>query len=149
VINRILYKRYDAKEGRPIPLNAIKCQEKPDPITGHLPCWVPCGRLKPEDKWFFEAMENTLRYTKIDVLEVAPKTYEAIGPHFNGNPHGYYKDILIEHGCHPCGSFERSFEGIRSYLGNNCIEGIVFWKDGVPQCKIKRRDFGFPWPVKK
>lgn len=24
-------------------------------------------------------------------------------------------------------------------------EGIVFWKDGQPQCKIKRSDFGFPW----
>ena len=24
-------------------------------------------------------------------------------------------------------------------------EGIVFWKDRQPQCKIKRSDFGFPW----
>ena len=24
-------------------------------------------------------------------------------------------------------------------------EGIVFWNDGQPQCKIKRSDFGFPW----
>ena len=23
---------------------------------------------------------------------------------------------------------------------------IVFWKDGEPRCKIKRSDFGFPWP---
>ena len=28
------------------------------------------------------------------------------------------------------------------------IEGIVFWKDGAPQCKIKRTDFGFEWPIK-
>lgn len=28
------------------------------------------------------------------------------------------------------------------------IEGIVFWKDGEPLCKIKRTDFGFEWPVK-
>ena len=28
-------------------------------------------------------------------------------------------------------------------------EGLVFWKDGIPQCKIKRSDFGFEWPVKK
>ena len=28
------------------------------------------------------------------------------------------------------------------------IEGLVFWKDGEPQCKIKRSDFGFEWPVK-
>lgn len=28
------------------------------------------------------------------------------------------------------------------------IEGIVFWKDGEPRCKIKRSDFGFEWPAK-
>ena len=28
-------------------------------------------------------------------------------------------------------------------------EGIVFWKDGEPQCKIKRSDFGFEWPIKE
>ncbi len=31
------------------------------------------------------------------------------------------------------------------YLENQYIEGIVFWKDGQPQCKIKRSDFAFPW----
>ena len=40
---------------------------------------------------------------------------------------------------------ERSFEGIRTYLETHVIEGIVFWKDGHPRCKIKRKDFGFPW----
>ncbi len=25
------------------------------------------------------------------------------------------------------------------------IEGIVFWKDGEPRCKIKRSDFGLEW----
>ena len=27
-------------------------------------------------------------------------------------------------------------------------EGLVFWKDGEPQCKIKRSDFEFEWPIK-
>ena len=31
------------------------------------------------------------------------------------------------------------------YLKDNYVEGIVFWKDGKPQCKIKRSDFGFEW----
>ena len=34
---------------------------------------------------------------------------------------------------------------IRTYLETHVIEGIVFWKDGHPRCKIKRKDFGFPW----
>ena len=41
----------------------------------------------------------------------------------------------------------RTFEGLRDYLEQHEIEGIVFWKDGEPQCKIKRSDFGFKWPV--
>ena len=44
IINGKFYKRYDAKKGKPIPIGAIKCQEKADEITGHLPCWV---RVKP------------------------------------------------------------------------------------------------------
>ena len=39
----------------------------------------------------------------------------------------------------------RTFEGIRDFLEKNNIEGIVFWKDGEPKCKIKRSDFGFTW----
>ena len=45
--------------------------------------------------------------------------------------------------------FERRFEGIREYLRNNPIEGLVFWRDGDNQCKIKRSDFGFEWPVEE
>ena len=36
---------------------------------------------------------------------------------------------------------------IKEYLRTHAIEGLVFWKDGEPQCKIKRSDFGFKWPV--
>ena len=25
---------------------------------------------------------------------------------------------------------------------------IVFWRDGEPRCKVKRKDFGFRWPEK-
>jgi len=36
---------------------------------------------------------------------------------------------------------------ISAYLEEHSIEGIVFWKNGVPCCKIKRKDFGLKWPV--
>ena len=42
----------------------------------------------------------------------------------------------------------RTFKGLREYLRTHNIEGLVFWKDGEPQCKIKRSDFGFMWPDK-
>ena len=57
-------------------------------------------------------------------------------------------DALLPHGKSVI-EVERSFEGIRDYLSSHPIEGIVFWKDGEPQCKIKRTDFGFEWPVKR
>ena len=52
IINNEFYKRYDAKKGKAIPEGAIKCQEEPDQITGHLPCWVKCDRFISADKWF-------------------------------------------------------------------------------------------------
>ena len=136
VISGQFYKRYDAKHGKPVPANAIKCQEEADPVTGHLPCWVPCDRMNSGDKWFWAA------YDRMDSIHDG--TYEAIGPHFRTNPHKLNVDILTPHGKHVI-EVERSFDGIRSYLETHNIEGIVFWKDGEPKYKIKRKDFGFPW----
>ena len=72
-------------------------------------------------------------------------TYEAIGPHFRANPYGLEKDVIEKHGIRVLPDVPRNFEGIRDYLEKHNIEGIVFWNDGQPQCKIKRSDFGFPW----
>ena len=72
-------------------------------------------------------------------------TYEAIGPHFRANPYGLEKDVIEKHGIRILPDVPRDFEGIRDYLEKHNIEGIVFWKNGQPQCKIKRSDFGFPW----
>lgn len=141
IINGQLYKRYDAKNGKPIPEGAIKCQEDADPITGHLPCWVKVDFDNPADKWFVEAEKN-VNYLSTQLTEF--RTYEAIGKHFNGNPYNLDYDTLIPHGEEII-EVERTFEGIKKYLEENYIEGIVFWKDGEPKCKIKRSDFGFPW----
>ena len=72
-------------------------------------------------------------------------TYEAIGPHFRANPYELEKDMIEKHGIRVLPDVPRDFEGIRDYLEKHNIEGIVFWKDGQPRCKIKRSDFGFPW----
>lgn len=90
VINGVFYKRYDAKHGKPIPSNAIKCQENADPVTGHLPCWVPCDRTATGDKWFWDA------YDRMGI--VPDGTYEAIGPHFRANPYNLDADVLKPHG---------------------------------------------------
>lgn len=138
-----LYKRYDAKKGKKPPEGAIPCCD-PDPVTGHWPHWVLVDARKPEDKWFIEAYENRVKKSANHELEDG--TYEAIGPHFQGNPYHLMADTLVRHGTVII-EVERTFNGIRDYLGNHDMEGIVFWRDGRPKCKIKRTDFGFKWPV--
>jgi len=143
IIDGILYKRYDCKKGKVPPEGAISCCD-PDPVTGHWPHWVFVDHEKPEDKWFAEAYNNT------QVGTLTNGTFEAIGPHFQGNPYLLPRDVLVRHGSLPIVEIgtTRTFAGIRDYLKNNEVEGIVFWKDNTTQCKIKRSDFGFTWPVK-
>lgn len=139
IINGELYKRYDAKKGKKAPEGAIPCCE-PDVVTGHHPHWVKCDRENPSDKWFWEAYDSKFSPEHTD------GTYEAIGKHFNGNPYKMDCDKIIRHGVAVIGGeLKTTFEGIREWLSDNDQEGIVFWKDGEPMCKIKRTDFGLTW----
>lgn len=140
IINGEFYKRYDAKKGKAAPPGAIPCCD-PDPVTGHFPHWVKCDRNAPNDRWFWAAYDFYVQRAG-----TVPKdgTYEAIGEHFNGNPYNQKGDKLVRHGINVV-TVERSFEGIKQYLEENDIEGLVFWKDGCPQCKIKRSDFALTW----
>ncbi|MBO5066796.1 MAG: hypothetical protein J6C62_00155 [Clostridia bacterium] len=144
IINGELYKRYDAKNGKPVPEKAIPCQDKPDAITGHFPCWIKCSPENKSDVWFIRAFENSKT-----IYDVVDGTYEAIGIHFQGNPYHLGDDVLIKHGNDIIDLPDRSYNAIKEYLQNHLIEGIVFWKDGEPRCKIKRTDFGFSWNAKK
>lgn len=143
VINGEFYKRYDAKAGRPIPEGAIPCQPEPDPVTGHHPCWVKVGD-EAESKWHRVALENYIKANG----HPADGTYEAVGPHFQGNPDRFSEDTLVKHGAKELEGIERSFEGIKKYLAEHEIEGIVFHRGNGDMCKIRRKDFGFAWPVK-
>ena len=136
VINGEFYKRYDAKKGKKPPEGAIPCQEAPDPITTHWPHWVKLSRDNPADKWFIHAFHD---------MQWPDGTYEAIGPHFQGNPYGLDEDTIYRHGTKFLPDFPRDFEGMKEYFKLHVIEGVVFWKDCEPQCKIKRSDFGYKW----
>ena len=140
IIDGELYRRYDAKNGKPVPDGAIKCQESADPVTGHLPCWVKCDRNNSSDKWFWKAYDESTAIAG----KLPDATYEAIGKHFQGNPYGLEKDYLERHGIREV-AVESTFEAVREYLRGHYIEGLVFWYAGKPVCKIKRTDFGFSW----
>ena len=147
IINGVFYKRYDAKKGKKPPVGAIPCQPEPDPITGHHPHWVKVDPNNPADKWFKEAYDTTAAWTN-EGHSLADGTYEAIGLHFNGNPYGMNIDQLVRHGVDEL-KVRRDFKSIKAFLEENEREGIVFWLNGEPVCKIKRTDFGFEWPLKE
>ena len=134
-----LYRRYDAKAGRKPPEGAIPCCD-PDPVTGHWPHWLKADPKDAGANWHLAA------YFNAGGCLLKDGTYEAVGPHFQSNPYGLACDTLVRHGASVIRDCPRTFDGLREYLGSHDIEGIVFWKDGEPQCKIKRSDFGFKWP---
>lgn len=144
IIDGKFYKRYDAKTGRTPPEGAIPCSD-PDPMTGHWPHWVEINKNNPADKWFTVALLNT-ETRNGSVLEDG--TYEAIGPHFQNNPYKLRNDYLIRHGASQV-DVKRDFESISNWLNEHEMEGLVFWLNGEPVCKIKRTDFGYEWPVKE
>ena len=143
-------------------------------MTGHWPHWVKCEEGKPEDRYFLEAFANKKAYRQFILpaqpytqdmshgwdLDVLPDgTYEAIGCAWQSNPYHLPDNRLVRHGGDII-SIENlwdtslpvwgiSFDSLRRYLGTMEMEGIVFWKGGQPLCKIKRSDFGFPWPPTK
>lgn len=134
IINGLLYKRYDAKKGKQVPENSIQCQE-PDIITGHWPHWVLCSHVKPEDRYHFEGLNN--------LIEKVNGTYELCGPKVQNNAEGFLIHQLILHGCVKLNITDFSFDGIKKYLSEVNIEGIVFHhKTDGRMCKIRKTDFG-------
>lgn len=145
IIDGNLYKRYDAKKGKKPPEGSIPCCD-PDPVTGHWPHWVLCDKNNPADRWFIDAYY----FNPFDRLD---GTYEAVGPHFQGNPYNMPADCLVRHGETTIIDLEGkkvSFDDLREFLRQTKIEGIVWWRENPaePVCKLKRSDFGFDWPVK-
>lgn len=145
IIDGEYYKRYDCKKGKIPPEGFIPCCE-PDTITGHWPGWVKVDEKNPADKWFVTAYEMTVMLENYG-MKLSDGTYEAVGRCFQNNPYNFTSNKLIKHGKEIV-EVERTFDGIKKYLSEHEIEGLVFWNDGIPQCKIKRSDFGFEWPVR-
>jgi len=149
-----LYARYDAKAGKTPPEGSIPCEPAPDPMTGHWPHWVLVAErlrgateepplLRPQYKHHVAAWEASMPPLEDD------GSYELCGPHFQGNPQHLETDTFIRHGEHRLIGFgDRSFERLRDwFLTHPTWEGIVFWLDSAPHCKIRRDDYGLPWPV--
>lgn len=161
IIDGVFYKRYDAKKGKPVPEGAIKCQDEPDEVTGHMPCWVKVSEENPADKWFLSAYNRKFSEIERNIIERSENlvkvrlfdaTYEAIGKHFQGNPYNLDFDIIEPHGIRIPDGHDKlhTFDEIKKWIENHPEhEGLVWWYDGKPVCKLKRSDFGLKFPVKE
>lgn len=151
-----LFKRYDRKVTRkakkrgapfkpedfkPAPEEWEPCEDEPNVHTGHWPGWHPIGD-GPEDRYFREAWENCRTRGLYD------GTYELLGPKIQGNPHNLVNHELKRHGM-PISDGERSFDALRERLRELPFEGIVWHHPDGRMAKIKRKDFGYPWPKNK
>lgn len=138
VMDGNVYARYDAKRGKAPPLGAIPCTEAPDPVTGHWPHWVLATRQ--QDHWIQQAHGMC--------CSAGDGTYEAVGPKINGNPEGLEWHVLKRHGDIEV-DVPRTFAGLQRWLAEHPWEGIVFHHPDGRMAKIRRDDFGLPWPVHK
>lgn len=138
--DHLAYRRYERKKDAPAPPEWIPAQEAPDPITGEWPGWVLIG-AGPEDEYFREAITHDLGLDG---------TYEVIGPKVNGNPERQADHRLVRHGENQLGGYEvpRTFEGLKFFLANVDIEGIVWHHPDGRMAKIKGKDFGLKRGVK-
>lgn len=155
-----LFKRYDRKltkaahrrkrqgyngpwaeaDVKPAPTGWVPCEPAPNAHTGHWPGWLPVGD-GPEDKWHREAWKSVIR---------DDGTFELVGPRVQGNPYMLEgRHELWRHGSMKIEDLpDRTFKGICAWCVSHAVEGIVFHHPDGRMAKVKRKDFGFAWPVK-
>ena len=142
------FRRREIKPGKSIPTGFVEVDF--DEVTGKRQGWMPLID-DPADKWFWEAITNT----PFDDVDMG--TFEVVGPHFQGNPHGLEVDVLVRHGADPLlhwadlfGEWSTDFDTLYSLVVvDTDIEGVVWWFNGQPVAKLKRRGFGLQWPEGK
>lgn len=133
--NGILYKRYDAKNGKTPPEGFVPCEPAPDIHTGHWPGWIRVSDTAPEDKWHREAFADG---------SFADGTYELIGPKVQKDKYGKTRHELIRHGSVVV-KVERTREAMVKWLEDNNHEGLVFHHEDGRLAKLRRKDFGIKW----
>jgi hypothetical protein len=123
-------------------------RQKPKDRDYDEAAYVLCDRANPADRWAFEAF---------DAGHDGPGIYELIGPKIQGNPQGDKTHVLVrvvpmsprirggDQGIRSA-FYGRTFEGLKRWLIDHPVEGIVFHHPDGRLAKIKRRDFGLPWP---
>jgi hypothetical protein len=128
-----LYKRRELRAGdiAPPDFESLGTDEN----TGKTVGWVPVGE-GPEDHWHREAFTGTEE----------PGSYELMGPKIQGNKSRLAGHVLVRHlTAEQFPEAPRNFEGLKAWLTEHNIEGLVWHHRDGRMAKIKRRDFGLKW----
>ena len=125
-----LFKRREIKPGKSIPSEFV--EEQFDENTGKRVGWMPVDCTDKQDQYHCKAFVGQ-----------PDGTYELIGPKIQGNPEGLkfhtlkaHSEAIIFEDC------PRTFDGLRGWLAERDIEGVVFHHPDGRMAKIKKRDFG-------
>lgn len=125
-----LFKRYEVKKGKTAPEDFVPANDI-DPKTGKWQGWRPV-KEGPEDQYHREAFSGN----------EPDGTYELLGPKIQGNPEHFNVYNLIRHGSINIEPVPRTFDGLKEYLSNQDIEGVVWHHPDGKMVKIKKKDFG-------
>lgn len=129
--------------------------------------WIPMDKQNPDHKVYWDAYYDAKIYRE--------GIYELLGPDIKGNPHNVKENVLV--GVIPAdyklcpavaetcirlytnGTAEEVYKQIKTELSDpKCdVEGVVIQEEEWVQtkhvihrmCKVKKRDFGIPWPAPK
>jgi len=130
VKNGYFFKRREVKKGKKTPPDFI--EEMHDKTTGKRVGWVPVEDSS-ENKYHIDAFCDDLQ----------DGTYELVGPKIQGNPEKYDHHTLVAHAAATeYSDVPRTFEGLKRWLADKDIEGLVFHHEDGRMAKIKKRDFG-------
>ena len=127
-----LFKRREVKAHKQAPREFILSQV--DRNTHKQVGWVPIGD-GPDDKYHREAFGNGA---------FSDGTYELCGPKVQGNPEGLFEHHLINHETlELLVEVPRDYEGLREWLLEQDVEGVVWHHEDGRMAKIKKKDFGY------
>jgi hypothetical protein len=140
--------RVTIENGQCVHVEKRRNPTRAEKAAGAEPGYIDASRNDPADKHIFASVDATNFTNYID----GAWSCEALGPKIQGGiesnvprlyPFSIEPEYILQAGL-------RTFERIRDYLVEHEIEGIV-WHDGPNNryAKIKRRDFGLQWPVKR
>jgi len=121
-------------------------RQKPRDRDYDAASYVECERGNPADRWAWEGFDRINGAQLVGSL-----IGELIGPKVQGNPYGHTMHTIVpvvppSRVLHIVVLADRRFEALRVFLAANQMEGIVFHHPDGRLAKIKRRDFGLPWP---